>query len=216
MSTTASSSTASTPPFVPPVIAPAADQKAHPGVQAFANALAQGNTRRLVSNCWTFAPARVIGWVGQRNRILNTLADRGGTFATERGVGWKSGATDVFFSWAEVDSPFGCPTVMIQGDPEVTAGDVEWLVHRAAARLTGTPVNALDTEGRYPIIGDTCELGGTLTSAQEQVIRTLDGRPLKRATTTSPGDESWTPVGASRPTISTLKYGDLFICDLRP
>lgn len=119
-------------------------------LRAWATDLVAGNMDVLVRKCWTIAPSRVRSMYGDVEAIENAIAQPGidGQFAYI----WQDDTTSVSVKRSEIASGYACPYVSARSDSHIfTAEDAKYRVLRFVLRVVGKPVNADDTEAKYPL-----------------------------------------------------------------
>ncbi|WP_156024528.1 hypothetical protein [Smaragdicoccus niigatensis] len=119
-------------------------------LRAWATDLAAGNMDVLVHKCWTIAPSRVRSMYADKAAIENAIARPGieGQFAYI----WQDDTTSVAVKRSEIASGYACPYVAARSDVHIfNSDDAKYRVLRFALRVVGKPVNADDTEAKYPL-----------------------------------------------------------------
>ncbi|MGK8521428.1 hypothetical protein ACRS6B_07640 [Nocardia asteroides] len=143
---------------LPPVPADAPPVGVVPGLPAAATAvqrwavdLRSHTIAELQEKCWTIAPRNVAEMYQDQEAILTALAQPG--TATEEGVVWKSSATTVAVDRAGIETGYACPRVATAGaEISYNDADARHTVRRYLSRFVGTPLDAADKEGDYPLI----------------------------------------------------------------
>lgn len=119
-------------------------------MRAWATDLVAGNMDVLVRKCWTIAPSRVRSMYADKAAIENAIAQPGidGQFAYI----WQDDTTSVSVKRSEIASGYACPYVAARSDVHIfTSDDAKYRVLRFVLRVIGKPVNADDTEAKYPL-----------------------------------------------------------------
>ncbi len=198
-------------------------------LQRFADDLAAPNLDRIQRNCWTIAPSRRIGGLEHAARAGTLQALSGKVEGTETGLSWDSGSWHVWATWAELSSPYGCPTVSGPGlPPPPTVDDAQYLLIRLDGRLHGHPVHVHDVEKDYSLLCEQfsapdsgSDAGASdaserdrLSATVQQAIAQLARGPLTG--TTDHGDLLVRPIGKASPTARLYVYGDLCLTQVQP
>ncbi|WP_378735715.1 hypothetical protein [Nocardia brasiliensis] len=120
-------------------------------VQRWADDLKTSTITQLQAKCWTIAPRNVAEMYSDEQAILATLAQPG--TATQDSVTWKSRTTTVAVERTALDTGYACPRVASAGaEIEYNEADARHTVRRYLARFVGTPLDAADKEGTYPLV----------------------------------------------------------------
>ncbi|WP_240771603.1 hypothetical protein [Nocardia sp. CS682] len=120
-------------------------------VQRWADDLKTSTIAQLQAKCWTIAPKNVSDMYGDEQPILAALAQPG--TATKDAVTWKTRTTTVAVERAALDTGYACPRVASAGaDIEYNDADARHTVRRYLARIVGTPLDAADKDGTYPLV----------------------------------------------------------------
>jgi hypothetical protein len=121
-----------------------------PGIQKFADDLADGNIDTIVTDCWTYAASDLRArWSDPtaRAQALQLLSQP--VIGTQTGYDWGGDSTSqgIFFNWAEADSAYACPA-----PPTFTPAQAALTIQRLVDRHDGTPAHSADTEANYPYL----------------------------------------------------------------
>lgn len=120
-------------------------------VQRWAADLKTSTVAQLQAKCWTIAPQNVAEMYADEQPILAALAQPG--TATQDAITWKTRTTTVRVDRAALDTGYTCPRVASAGaDIEYNDADARHTVRRYLARFVGTPLDATDKEGTYPLV----------------------------------------------------------------
>ncbi|PXX63043.1 hypothetical protein DFR70_10697 [Nocardia tenerifensis] len=120
-------------------------------VRRWADDLKTATVAQLQAKCWTIAPRNVADMYADEQSILAALAQPG--TATSDGITWKTRNTTVAVDRAALDTGYACPRVASAGaDIDYNDADARHTVRRYLARFVGTPLDAADKEGTYPLI----------------------------------------------------------------
>ncbi|MEV6773586.1 hypothetical protein AB0N05_33635 [Nocardia sp. NPDC051030] len=182
-------------------------------LQPWARDLLAGDLEALVRKCWTIDPDNARDMYADQDGILAALAQPGidGQFA----VIWKGPAQTVSVKRTEITSGYACPRVAAAG---TTIGfndaDARYTVQRYLSRWIGKPVNANDTEGKYPLVcaGSTLANNpGKLTGTTAFAASQMTSEKISRSDV-----EVSVPVtnssGVSQPTTFSLTVGSEGYC----
>ncbi|MEV4124858.1 hypothetical protein [Nocardia sp. NPDC049707] len=123
----------------------------------FGAVLAGSTPAELRSKCWMLAPGNVADMASEQKAILNALARPATT--TPKTVTWQNAGTTVTFDREGVmaatknSSQIVCPWVAQDGaEAGPDEADARHTVRRYLARFVGTPLDASDKEGTYPLV----------------------------------------------------------------
>ncbi|MFI9405694.1 hypothetical protein [Nocardia sp. NPDC052316] len=120
-------------------------------VQRWAADLKTSTIAQLQAKCWTIAPRNVADMYSDEQPILAALAQPG--TATKNAITWQTRTTTVAIERAALDTDYACPRVASAGaDIEYNDADARHTVRRYLARVVGTPLDAADKEGTYPLV----------------------------------------------------------------
>ncbi|WP_405159625.1 hypothetical protein OG203_24495 [Nocardia sp. NBC_01499] len=147
------STQATTTPPTTSAAAPSVGAVAEPpaAVQRWITDLKASTVAQMQAKCWTIAPRNVAEMYADDQPILAALALPG--TATPDTITWKSRSTTVAVDRAALDTGYACPRVATAGgDIEYNDADARHTVRRYLARFVGTPLDATDKEGTYPLV----------------------------------------------------------------
>lgn len=152
---------------VPRVVVARGTARSVGSLQALADDLADGDTAAIVRKCWTVAPQR-LAWGLFDHRAVVLAALTSADVGTERGRRWGTDRDSVFVTWAELDSSYACPEVVIDGrELPLQPADATLIFQRLDAQLRGQPVRPSDSLAVYPLLCDTHGLGATPGAAAD-------------------------------------------------
>lgn len=124
------------------------------GVRAFFNTLKTDDAPRIVKECWNQTPEVLMDryFTPQaRAEILKAMSTP--AEITPAALTWKTLRIRVEFPWAELDSKFSCPSVVVGGKPDVpTPADARHVIVRLLQRWAKSPLNEKDVEADYPLL----------------------------------------------------------------
>jgi len=189
-------------------------------LQKFADDVAAGKISTLTSQCWTVASDRLVQTLTEVGRKAFLTAVGSTPTAADYGLEWSAGETFVDVSWTELGSSYACPHITGGTAPKFPAlMDASLVVKRLSARVSGTPINAKDTEKNYPLLCDTFGDGSGAGDAQEETLTAAQKSALSQlaksaALSFTVASESSGTLGigtAAQPVVSVSMEADLCI-----
>ncbi|MFD6155594.1 hypothetical protein ACFWF7_11840 [Nocardia sp. NPDC060256] len=157
-------------------------------VQRWTADLKTSTIAQLQAKCWTIAPQTVATMYADDQPILAALAQPG--TATPDAITWKSRTTTVAVDRAALDTGYACPRVASAGaDIEYDDADARHTVRRYLSRLVGTPLDAADKEGTYPLVCKASPATWDPTGTGKSIAAPLADNPGKLTGVTKFADQ---------------------------
>jgi hypothetical protein len=215
-----STTAAATATTLPPVKVLSIENNNVAALQKFADDVAAGRISTLTTQCWTAASDRLVQTLTVDGRKAFLAAVSSTPTAADYGLEWSSGDTYVDAPWTELSTSYACPHITGGTSPAFPAlMDASLVVKRLSARVSGTPVNARDTEKNYPLLCDTFGDGSgaandqekTLTAAQKSALSQLAKSAGLAFTASSESAGTLTIGTAAQPAASISMEADLCI-----
>lgn len=121
------------------------------GLQKWVDDVNNNDVAAVTRKCWTFSPEYIQErYFDNRDRIAAVMTNPPG--GAQTGVGWYhslQGGDRVFITWDELDSTYPCPSVELEGQPQIPDSQVIHNIKRLILRDRGTPINSYDTKENY-------------------------------------------------------------------